>query len=149
MPVEIKVPVLGESVSEATVAKWFKSAGETVAVDEPIVELETDKVTVEVNSPVAGALVSIVALEGADVEVGALLATIEEGAAGTQSAAAPAAAPVKAAPAPEAKAEPAATPAPAPTPTAAPVATMTAPAPGGSHVHLSPAVRKMVVEHNL
>ncbi|MBT3558856.1 MAG: dihydrolipoamide succinyltransferase, partial [Rhodospirillales bacterium] len=87
MVVEVKVPVLGESVSEATVSKWFKAAGEAVAVDEPIVELETDKVTVEVNSPVAGALAGIVATEGSDVEVGALLATIDEGAAG---AAAPA-----------------------------------------------------------
>ncbi len=156
MPVEVKVPVLGESVSEATVAKWFKSAGESVAVDEPIVELETDKVTVEVNAPVAGALASIVALEGVDVEVGALLATIEEGAAGTAAPESkPEPAPAEAAPAPEAKAEPAAAPVPAPAatptpaPAAAPVATMTTPAPGGSHVHLSPAVRKMVVEHNL
>ena len=56
MTVEIKVPVLGESVAEATVAKWFKKPGDAVALDEPLVELETDKVTVEVNSPVAGAL---------------------------------------------------------------------------------------------
>ncbi|MEZ7845005.1 MAG: dihydrolipoamide succinyltransferase, partial [Rhodospirillales bacterium] len=111
MTVEIKVPVLGESVAEATVAKWFKKPGDAVALDEPLVELETDKVTVEVNSPVAGALASIIVPEGTDVEVGALLATIEEGAAGNV-AVAPAPAPV-------------ATPAPAPvaTPAPAPVAT--------------------------
>ncbi len=145
MVVEVKVPVLGESVSEATVAKWFKAAGETVNIDEPIVELETDKVTVEVNAPVSGALTSIVSVEGSDVEVGALLCTIEEGAAGT--AAPPA---EKSAPAPAAEAA-AAPPTPAPaatTPAAAPVAAPAA-APVGSHVHLSPAVRKMIVEHNL
>ncbi|NQV45250.1 MAG: 2-oxoglutarate dehydrogenase complex dihydrolipoyllysine-residue succinyltransferase, partial [Rhodospirillales bacterium] len=151
MPVEVKVPVLGESVSEATVAKWFKGVGDSVAVDEPIVELETDKVTVEVNAPVAGALTNIIAIAGTDVEVGALLATIEEGASGTASAPAPE---PEAAPAPAApKAEPA--PAPAPAPASAPASPPAAPAPvsvpvaGGSHVHLSPAVRKMVVEHNL
>ncbi len=153
MPVEVKVPVLGESVTEATVANWFKKAGEAVAVDEPIVELETDKVTVEVNAPVAGALSSIVADTGTDVAVGALLATIEEGAAGEAAAPAAEAAPEptpEPAPQPEAKPEPAPAPAakpePAPAPAPAPAA---APAPGGSHVHLSPAVRKMVVEHNL
>ena len=71
MAVEIKVPALGESVTEATIAKWFKAVGDAVAVDEALVELETDKVTVEVNAPVAGALKSIAAAEGADVAVGA------------------------------------------------------------------------------
>ena len=87
MAIEIKVPALGESVTEATVAKWFKAAGDAIAVDEALVELETDKVTVEVNAPAAGALKSIAAAEGSDVEVGALLGVIEEGAAGTESAA--------------------------------------------------------------
>ena len=64
MTVEIKVPTLGESVSEATVAKWFKQPGEAVAKDEAVCELETDKVTIEVNSPEAGALKEIVAAEG-------------------------------------------------------------------------------------
>ena len=73
MAVEIKVPALGESVTEATIAKWFKAVGDAVAVDEALVELETDKVTVEVNAPVAGALKSIAAAEGADVAAGALL----------------------------------------------------------------------------
>ena len=85
MAVEINVPALGESVTEATVAKWFKAPGDAVAVDEALVELETDKVTVEVNSPVAGALKTISAAEGADVEVGALLGVIEEGAAGAEA----------------------------------------------------------------
>jgi len=89
MATEIKVPALGESVSEATVSKWFKQPGDAVAVDESLCELETDKVTVEVPSPVAGSLTSIAVAEGADVEVGALLGLIEEGAAGKASAPAP------------------------------------------------------------
>ncbi|WP_302466770.1 biotin/lipoyl-containing protein, partial [Teichococcus deserti] len=70
---DIVVPPLGESVSTATIAKWMKKAGEAVAADEPLVELETDKVTVEVNAPAAGVLESIVAEEGAEVEPGAVL----------------------------------------------------------------------------
>ncbi|HIQ17755.1 MAG TPA: dihydrolipoamide succinyltransferase, partial [Novosphingobium capsulatum] len=88
MSIEVKVPTLGESVSEATVGQWLKKPGETVAVDEPIVSLETDKVAVEVPSPVAGVLGQILVAEGETVTVGALLATIGEG-----GAAAPAAAP--------------------------------------------------------
>ncbi len=80
MSADIKVPTLGESVTTATVARWLKKAGEAVAADEPLVELETDKVTVEVNAPSAGTLGALVADEGAEVEVGALLGTIEEGA---------------------------------------------------------------------
>ena len=76
MAIEIKVPALGESVSEATVAKWFKAAGDAVALDEPLVELETDKVTLEVNAPAGGILAEIVAPVGADVAVGALLGTL-------------------------------------------------------------------------
>ena len=71
MAIEIKVPSLGESVTEATVAKWLKQPGEAVAVDEPLVELETDKVKVEVPAPAAGTLAEIVAAEGANVPVGA------------------------------------------------------------------------------
>ena len=92
MGIDIKVPTLGESVSSATVARWLKKAGEAVAADEPLVELETDKVTVEVPAPQAGVLGAIAAEEGAEVEVGALLATLEAGAAKTASAPAPAAA---------------------------------------------------------
>ena len=80
MPVEIRVPVLGESVTEATVATWYKKVGDPVAVDEMLCELETDKVTVEVPSPVAGHLVEIVAAEGTTVGVAALLAQVGEGA---------------------------------------------------------------------
>ncbi|WP_348770335.1 biotin/lipoyl-containing protein, partial [Azospirillum sp. TSH64] len=76
MATEIKVPTLGESVSEATVARWLKKAGEAVAMDEALVELETDKVTLEVNAPAAGVLAEIVAAEGANVEVGALLGVL-------------------------------------------------------------------------
>ena len=79
MATEIKVPSLGESVVEATVAKWYKNLGDTVAVDEPLVELETDKVTLEVPSPCGGQLKNISAKEGETVEVGALLGQITEG----------------------------------------------------------------------
>ena len=97
---EILVPTLGESVTTATVARWLKKAGESVAADEPLVELETDKVTVEVNAPSAGTIESIAADEGAEVEVGGLLGTLG---AGTGAAPAPkAAAPAPAAPAPAA-----------------------------------------------
>ncbi|MBX3445373.1 MAG: 2-oxoglutarate dehydrogenase complex dihydrolipoyllysine-residue succinyltransferase [Parvibaculaceae bacterium] len=79
MATEIRVPTLGESVTEATVAKWFKKPGDAVAADEPLVELETDKVTVEVPAPSAGVLSEIVAKDGETVEVGALLGQIGEG----------------------------------------------------------------------
>ncbi|WP_424969603.1 2-oxoglutarate dehydrogenase complex dihydrolipoyllysine-residue succinyltransferase [Dinoroseobacter sp. S76] len=91
MSVEVRVPTLGESVTEATVATWFKKPGDTVAVDEMLCELETDKVTVEVPSPAAGTLAEIVAEEGTTVGVDALLASIGEGA-GAAPAEAPAAA---------------------------------------------------------
>lgn len=70
---QIVVPTLGESVSEATVAKWLKKEGEVVSADEPIVELETDKVTLEVNAPEAGTIRKIIVAEGKNVEVGAIL----------------------------------------------------------------------------
>jgi len=108
MTVEIKVPAMGESVTEATVARWFKKEGESVARDEPLLELETDKVTVEVPAPAAGSIESIAVKAGTTVQVGAILGAIAEGKAGT--AAAPAAAP---------KAE---APKPAPAPAAAPAA---------------------------
>ena len=79
MAVEVRVPTLGESVTEATVATWFKKPGDAVAVDEMLCELETDKVTVEVPSPAAGVLGEIVAAEGDTVGVDALLAMVEEG----------------------------------------------------------------------
>jgi 2-oxoglutarate dehydrogenase E2 component (dihydrolipoamide succinyltransferase) len=88
---EIRVPTLGESVSEATIGRWFKKLGETVKADEPLVELETDKVTLEVNAPAAGILAEIAAKDGESVSVGALLGQIA--AAGTAPPAAPSAAP--------------------------------------------------------
>ncbi len=77
---EIRVPTLGESVTEATIGKWFKKAGDVVAVDEPLVELETDKVTIEVPAPAAGVLADVAVKDGATVAVGALLGSIKEGA---------------------------------------------------------------------
>jgi 2-oxoglutarate dehydrogenase E2 component (dihydrolipoamide succinyltransferase) len=108
---EIRVPTLGESVTEATIGRWFKKAGDAVAVDEPLVELETDKVTIEVPAPSAGTLSEIMAKDGETVAVGALLGQINEGGAG--AAAKPAAAPAKAA-APASPAPAAAVPAAAP-----------------------------------
>jgi 2-oxoglutarate dehydrogenase E2 component (dihydrolipoamide succinyltransferase) len=126
MSKQIVVPALGESLTEATVAKWFKSVGDAVSADEPILELETDKVTVEVNAPAAGTLSEIAADEGAEVEVGAVLGAIAEGAV----ASAPAAKPAEEKPAAETK--------PAPE---------TAPAAGPADAHaLSPAVRKLIEE---
>jgi len=81
MATEIKVPTLGESVTEATVARWLKHPGDSVAMDDPLVELETDKVTLEVNAPAAGTLTEVLAAEGANVAVGAVLGRIGEGAA--------------------------------------------------------------------
>jgi 2-oxoglutarate dehydrogenase E2 component (dihydrolipoamide succinyltransferase) len=86
MTVEIKVPAMGESVTEATISKWFKKEGEAVKRDEPLLELETDKVTVEVPSPADGAIESISAQAGATVQVGALLGAIAEGKSGKASA---------------------------------------------------------------
>lgn len=114
MTVEIRVPVLGESVTEATVGQWFKKVGDAVVKDEPIVELETDKVTLEVNATESGRLEEIVVAEGEDVEVGALLGQLLAGGAGKASAPtetvkeepAPAAAPAAATPAPAAVAAP-------------------------------------------
>ena len=83
---EIRVPTLGESVTEATIGRWFKKAGDAVAVDEPLVELETDKVTIEVPAPSAGTLGEIAAKDGETVAVGALLGQINDGAAGAAQA---------------------------------------------------------------
>jgi 2-oxoglutarate dehydrogenase E2 component (dihydrolipoamide succinyltransferase) len=81
MATEIRVPTLGESITEATVARWLKQPGEAVERDEPVVELETDKVTLEVPAPAAGRLGEVIAVEGANVPVGAVLGTIADGAA--------------------------------------------------------------------
>jgi 2-oxoglutarate dehydrogenase E2 component (dihydrolipoamide succinyltransferase) len=145
MATEIKVPTLGESVSEATVANWMKAVGDAVAADEPLVELETDKVTLEVNAPTAGVLVEIVAAAGAEVGVDAVLGTIDESATAAPKADAPAA-PAAEAPkeAPKETPKPAAE-APKPAPAAAPAA-----AAGAYEVKtLSPAVRKLIDDNNL
>ncbi len=141
MATEVKVPTLGESVTEATVGQWLKKPGEAVAADEPIVSLETDKVAVDVPAPAAGTMGDIVAKEGDTVEVGALLGYVNEGAAAAASPApAPAAAPAKAeaaAPAPAASAP-------------APAADADDEGEGeGSNLTLSPAVRRLVLEHGL
>jgi 2-oxoglutarate dehydrogenase E2 component (dihydrolipoamide succinyltransferase) len=108
MATEIRVPTLGESVTEATIGKWFKKPGEAVKADEPLVELETDKVTLEVNAPSAGVLAEITAKDGETVTPGALLGQISEGGAGAaaapaksgaKAAAPPASAPKQASPA--------------------------------------------------
>ncbi|RED28613.1 2-oxoglutarate dehydrogenase E2 component [Rhodopseudomonas thermotolerans] len=121
---EIRVPTLGESVTEATIGRWFKKPGEAVAVDEPLVELETDKVTIEVPAPSAGTLGEIVAKDGETVAVGALLGQITDGAASAKPAAAAPAKPAApaAAPAPAAPAAPAAAPAAKAPPSDAPLA---------------------------
>jgi 2-oxoglutarate dehydrogenase E2 component (dihydrolipoamide succinyltransferase) len=112
MATEIRVPTLGESVSEATIGKWFKKVGDTIAADEPLVELETDKVTIEVPAPAAGTLSEITAQDGETVEPGALLGMVGEGggkaAAPAKKEEAKADAPKKAEPAKEAPAKPAA-----------------------------------------
>ena len=140
MTTEVKVPVLGESVAEATIGQWLKQPGEAVAADEPIASLETDKVAIDVMAPHAGVMGQQIAKEGDTVVVGALIATIEEG---TGGAAAP-----KAAAAPAAAA-------PAPAPAAAAVAPAAAAADAndsggsaGSSV-LSPAVRRAILEHGI
>jgi 2-oxoglutarate dehydrogenase E2 component (dihydrolipoamide succinyltransferase) len=132
---EIRVPALGESVTEATIGKWFKKPGEAVAVDEPLVELETDKVTIEVPAPAAGVLADIAAKDGDTVAVGALLGQIKEGAGagGAAVKSASAAAPSAPPPSPPQSA-PAAAPKPAPA-TAKP-----------SDAPLAPSVRRLAAE---
>ena len=132
MSTEVKVPTLGESVTEATIGEWLKQPGEAVAVDEPIASLETDKVAVEVPSPVAGVMGQQVVAVGDTVNVGAVIATIEAGSGA-------------AAPAPAAKAEA------APAAAAAPAATAAPAEEGGvdTVTTMSPAVRRLVLEHGL
>jgi 2-oxoglutarate dehydrogenase E2 component (dihydrolipoamide succinyltransferase) len=138
---DIRVPTLGESVTEATIGKWFKHPGDAVAVDEPLVELETDKVTIEVPSPAAGVLAEIAAKDGETVAVGALLGQIRDGAG--------AAAPAKPAPKAEKPSPVAAAAEPAqpiqPPPTSAPPAAKVAPA----GMPVPPSVRKLATETGL
>jgi 2-oxoglutarate dehydrogenase E2 component (dihydrolipoamide succinyltransferase) len=144
---EIRVPALGESVTEATIGKWFKKPGEAVAVDEPLVELETDKVTIEVPAPAAGVLADIAAKDGDTVAVGAVLGQIKEGAAGAVKSA-PAATPsvTPSASPPPPQSAPAAAPKAA-TSAATGAATSAAPATAkSSDAPLAPAVRKLAAE---
>src|SRR5437868_10618264 len=134
---EIRVPTLGESVTEATIGRWFKQPGDAVAADEPVVELETDKVTVEVPAPASGVLAEILAKDGETVAPGALLGQIQEG--GVPAKAAPAAAKPAAAPAAKPAAGAKAI-APSPPPQAKPVATKPV-----AEV-LAPSVRKIAEE---
>jgi 2-oxoglutarate dehydrogenase E2 component (dihydrolipoamide succinyltransferase) len=133
---EIRVPTLGESVTEATIGRWFKKAGDAVAVDEPLVELETDKVTIEVPAPSAGTLGDIIAKDGETVAVGALLGQINDGAAG--AAAKPTAAPAKAAAAPSSASA-----------AAAPAAAAAAQKPPPVDAPLAPSVRKISAESGI
>lgn len=127
---DIIVPPMGESVTEATVARWLKQPGEAVEIDEPLVELETDKVTLEVGAPVSGVLAEITVPVDGTVEVGATLGSVQEGGAATAAAAAPA---------------PEATPATTETQKATPAQQQ----PVAEDIPLSPAVKKLVVENQL
>ena len=136
MPTDVKVPALGESITEATVGQWLKSPGDAVAIDEPIVSLETDKVSVEVPSPVAGTLTEQTAKVGDTVAVGALIARIGEG--GVVAASSPAQAGAQA----EAKASEVAD--------SQPSAPGPRPSPGNEEaLRLSPAVRRAVLENHI
>jgi 2-oxoglutarate dehydrogenase E2 component (dihydrolipoamide succinyltransferase) len=135
---EVTLPQLGETVTEGTITRWFKKVGDTVALDEPLFEVSTDKVDTEVPSPIAGVLTEIRVPEGETVPVGAVIGVV--GDAGAVVAAPPAAAPapvVEAAPAPVA------------TPVVAAPAPAVAPAAGNDNRLLSPVVRRLVNEHNL
>ncbi|MCU6452746.1 2-oxoglutarate dehydrogenase complex dihydrolipoyllysine-residue succinyltransferase [Sphingomonas sp. A2-49] len=141
MATEVTVPVLGESITEATVGEWLKQPGDPVKADEPIASLETDKVSVEVPSPVAGVMGSHAVQVGDTVQVGAMLATIEAGGGAAAS-------PAPAAPAPAAApTTPAAAPTAAPAP--APAAALQPEASNDSPAALSPSVRRAVLEYGL
>ncbi|RMB07802.1 2-oxoglutarate dehydrogenase complex dihydrolipoyllysine-residue succinyltransferase [Eilatimonas milleporae] len=148
---DIRIPQLGESVSEGTIGNWLKQVGDAVAADEPVVEIETDKVAVEVPSPVAGVIVEHVVPEGDTVEIGALIAKVDTDGKATAAPATPAASPAST-PAPAAPQQAAA---PAPQPAAA-TAFGGAPSPTSTPVSapvsnrpLSPAVRRLVEDYNL
>jgi 2-oxoglutarate dehydrogenase E2 component (dihydrolipoamide succinyltransferase) len=148
MPTDVKVPALGESITEATLGQWLKAPGEAVAADEPIASLETDKVAVEVNAPVAGTLAEQLVKEGDTVEVGAIIARVSEGASGaaagggSQSETGAAAAPAK-------EVADAATNPPGPAETPLPKEDAHAPAEEHADLTLSPAVRRAVLEHHV
>jgi len=147
---DITLPQLGETVTEGTITKWFKKVGDTVAADEPLFEVSTDKVDTEVPSPISGTLTEIRVAEGDTVPVGTVIAVVGvAGAAPVPTPAPVAAAPVVAVPV---VAAPAPTPAPAPAPVvaAAPAPVVQAPAPvATSNKLLSPVVRRLVAEHGI
>ena len=158
---EVTLPQLGETVTEGTITRWFKKVGDTVAADEPLFEVSTDKVDTEVPSPVAGVLVEIRVQEGDTVPVGAVIGVVGDAGAAPAAAPAPAAASAPA-PVPEPAPAPAAAPAPAPAPAAAPAPAPApapvapAPAPAvaqhdslGSDIVLSPVVRRLINENGL
>src|SRR5690348_16393354 len=138
MATDIRVPALGESVTEATIGQWFKKVGDVVAADEPVVELETDKVTIEVPAPQAGVLQAISANPGDTVNVGALIGAIGEGASAPAAAPAPR---VAEPPKPAAPVQPAFKPEPAPP---APVANG-----NGSAPPPAPAAQKMMADNGI
>ncbi|MFM8002754.1 MAG: biotin/lipoyl-containing protein, partial [Actinomycetota bacterium] len=163
---DITLPQLGETVTEGTITRWFKKVGDTVAADEPLFEVSTDKVDTEVPSPISGTLTEIRVNEGDTVPVGTVIAVVGAATGGSAPAAAPVAKPAPA-PAPVAKSAPA--PAPAPAPAAAPVA-KSAPAPApvakpapaaapvaapatktvsASNKPLAPVVRRLVTDHHI
>jgi pyruvate dehydrogenase E2 component (dihydrolipoamide acetyltransferase) len=163
---DVTLPQLGETVTEGTITQWFKQVGDSVAADEPLFEVSTDKVDTEVPSPIAGVVTEIRVPEGDSVEVGAVVAVIGD-AAGAEAPAAAAPAPESApepepepapapepapqtepAPAPEPEPAPQPEPAPAPAPEPAPVAEAAA-APAGDSRLLSPVVRRLVNEHGI
>ena len=154
---EITLPQLGETVTEGTITKWFKKVGDSVALDEPLFEVSTDKVDTEVPSPIAGVLTEIRVAEGDTVPVGTVIAVVGDASAAAPAAAASAPAVAAPAPAPAAASAPAAptstlassnvsaeTPAPAAAPAPAPVASA-----AGTSTVLSPVVRKLIAENNL
>ena len=150
---EITLPALGESVTEGTVTRWLKEVGEEVAVDEPLVEVSTDKVDTEVPSPVAGTLLEIRVAEDETAEVGAVIAVIGAAGAAAPAPAAPAAPAPAAEPAPAAPAAPAAAPAPAapaaaPAPVAAPVPAAPA-AESNESGYVTPLVRRLANQHGI
>ena len=130
MSTEVKVPVLGESITEATLGQWLKKPGEAVAIDEPIASLETDKVAIEVPSPVAGIMGAYAVEEGATVNVGAVIGSIDAGNSASAAAPAPVAAAI----------------APAITTTAAPMPVAQV---ENNDLPLSPSVRRLVLELGL
>ena len=154
MAIDIVVPTLGESVTEATIGKWYKKQGDSVKADEPLAELETDKVTLEVNAPASGVIAHIAVKEGESVAPGAVLGAISEGQAAAASpkpapataASQPKAAPAQATAAPQPPKAAPATPQPQATPAYASAAPQPAQARAANDEILAPSVRRLAEE---